>query len=304
MRHVWVVVAAAAMLAACDDSPVDPGTQPEPVYDLLYESFVGSQVLLQPIEGGQPVNAVVGVAGGLEPSASADGTRFVFVTMGAQNDGDIAIAERASGQVTRLTTDAAFDEQPALSADGQRIAFVSDRDGPADIFVMNRNGTGRVRLTTDPLPGTWVDRSPAWSPDGSQIAFASNRTGTMQIWIMQADGSGARRLTNRAAYEEDPSWSPDGQRIAYFEVSSENIPALVISDRNGNNRFVVPTPPNGVSRMPAWSPDGKLIAFTFGPTSSGRSVVYTVKPDGSELTLRTQDGQDRGARNPAWLLRR
>ena len=90
--------------------------------------------------------------------------------------------------------------QPA----GNRIAFVSNRDGNFEIYVMDADGSNQTRLTNDP---GW-DTMPAWSPDGSRLAFGSDRDGNAEIYVMDADGSNQRNLTNNPAWDGDPAWSP------------------------------------------------------------------------------------------------
>ena len=63
---------------------------------------------------------------------------------------------------------------PAWSPDGRKIAFVSDRDGNSEIYVMNADGSGQRRLTRNPA----YDADPAWSPDGRTIAFVTTATAT------------------------------------------------------------------------------------------------------------------------------
>ncbi len=88
-----------------------------------------------------------------------------------------------------------------------RIAFVSDREGNAEIYTVSPHGDNLKRLTDHP----GLDLQPAWSPGGAELAFVSNREGRADIWLMQADGSGARRLTNmvigdKAVEFSHPSW--------------------------------------------------------------------------------------------------
>ena len=89
-------------------------------------------------------------------------------------------------------------------AEGARIAFVSDRDGDSDIYVMNADGSGVVRLTKDSAED-WL---PAWSPDGGRVAFASDRDGDFEIYVMNADGSGVVQLTDNSDHDLMPAWSP------------------------------------------------------------------------------------------------
>lgn len=67
----------------------------------------------------------------------------------------------------RLTNHDAWDDEPAWSPDGRRIAFTSTRGGSgADLYIMNADGTNVMRLTTRAAV-----RQPTWSPDGLFIAF-------------------------------------------------------------------------------------------------------------------------------------
>lgn len=130
----------------------------------------------------------------------------------------------------RLTTTAAKvdDEQPAVSPDGKRIAFVSSRPEPdygfTDLFVMDSDGGNVSRLTFDATPdansfGHYVN-APTWSPDGTQLVFDSDRSGNREIWVVNADGTGLRNLTDDAATDMEPTWSPDGSTITWTSSRS------------------------------------------------------------------------------------
>src|SRR6476661_4422395 len=97
-----------------------------------------------------------------------------------------------------------------------KIVFVSDRDGNAEIYSCNGDGSNIRRLTNNAA----TDDEPAWSPDGSHIAFVSDRTGYPEIYIMNADGSNVVRRTFSGSYTQNPAWSPDGARIAYSSTSN------------------------------------------------------------------------------------
>ncbi len=96
------------------------------------------------------------------------------------------------------------DGSPVFSPDGQYLAFSSGRGGDGyDIYRLNADGSGQVRLTQTPLwvavtpegqGHQWSNVSPAWSPDGTQIAFLTNRTGRWEVWVMNADGGNPRPM--------------------------------------------------------------------------------------------------------------
>src|SRR5215218_3232492 len=92
-----------------------------------------------------------------------------------------------------------------------KIAFMSDRDGDEEVFVMDPDGTDQTNLTNNPA----VDLQPSWSPDGKKIAFTSKRDDNQEIYLMNPDGSGQTNLTNNPADDFQPSWSPDGKKIAF-----------------------------------------------------------------------------------------
>src|SRR5213076_2470241 len=95
-------------------------------------------------------------------------------------------------QLSKLTPDTTSANDPAFSPDGSRIAFVTQRDGNAEIYVMNADGTGVTRVTNDPQ----IDGRPAFMPDGQALAFHSSRpAGKQEIWAVNVDGTGLTQLT-------------------------------------------------------------------------------------------------------------
>ena len=96
----------------------------------------------------------------------------------------------------RLTTGGG-DGQPAWSPDGNRIVYISKDDGNFEIYVINKDGSGKQRLTTEPAS----DGLPTWSPDGKWIAFRSDRGGTWAIYAMRPDGSDLRKITDANVLE-------------------------------------------------------------------------------------------------------
>ncbi len=102
--------------------------------------------------------------------------------------GLLSISSEPGPQPPWQLTDHPEDTAPA--AYGARVAFMSNRDGNWEIYVVNNDGANLVRLTHDSAN----DGLPAWSPDGRSIAFVSDHGGSWAVWMVHPDGSGRRKL--------------------------------------------------------------------------------------------------------------
>lgn len=138
------------------------------------------------------------------PTWSPDSQFVIYSASSLNGTEDIYRININTGQKTRLTTNAANDGLPVISPDGEKIAFVSDRDGNSEIYVMNANGSGQTRITVS----TGSDAFPAWSPDSSKILFMSDRDGDPEIYVMNADGTEIEKLTNNSDFDSNPVWAP------------------------------------------------------------------------------------------------
>ena len=105
---------------------------------------------------------------------------------------------------TNSPTTGQYDDAPAWSPDGTKIAFETTRDGNFEIYTMNADGSGQTNITNTGAN----DLAPAWSPDGTKIAFTSDRDGNVEIYAMNSNGSGQTRITNNAAQDSQPDWGP------------------------------------------------------------------------------------------------
>jgi hypothetical protein len=117
------------------------------------------------------------------------------------------ITNADSGERRRLTPGGG-DGQPAWSPDGKQLVFISKDDGNFELYRINRDGSGKVRLTND----IHSDGLPVWSPNGAWIAFRSDRSGKWAIYAMRPDGSDLRKLTDADVlplwFWEKMAWRP------------------------------------------------------------------------------------------------
>lgn len=149
-----------------------------------------------------------------------------------------------------------------------KVTFTSKRDGNAEIYIMNTDGSEQINLTQHPAE----DYNPTWSPNGKQILFSSDRDGIFDLYLMDADGTNVRKVFESSKYRWEPAWAPDGKRIAYAQGDPEKaieqfgarfVPypnlTLCIATVNGDSVEKLTAGFN-----PSWSPDGKQIAFAVG----------------------------------------
>ncbi|MBI5870383.1 MAG: PD40 domain-containing protein [Actinobacteria bacterium] len=160
-----------------------------------------------------------------------------------------------------------------------KIAFVSYRDGNAEIYTVNPDRSGLTRITNSPA----VEQSPAFSPDGSKIAFSSNRNGTNKIYVLRLSDMSISQLTFGSNYDDSPTWSPDGSRIAFtrtFGIVGFGVQKLYVMNSDGSELNQL-TNNSGTYENPAWSPDGSRIAFN---ANSGTYGIFFINPDGGNQT--------------------
>ena len=176
-------------------------------------------------------------------------------------------------QLTKLTLDTTSASDPAFAADGSRIAFVSQRDGNAEIYVMNADGTGSTRITNDPQP----DGRPSFTPDGQALVFHSSRTaGKQQIWIVNVDGSSLMQLT-RDSVNSSPTVSPDGQTIAYVSIRNKDGDIWLMA-RDGSNQRQFTRSPQQRESEPRFLRDGTL-AYLVERRENNRTVQQVMRAD-------------------------
>jgi Tol biopolymer transport system component len=220
---------------------------------------------------------------------------------------------------------------------GERIAFVSDRNGQPQVYVINSDGGDLLELTDEvngakvlgwtragwlafmmwpegqsvvyamnaegqeraPLSGLPGDGlSYAWTVDGRYVAVSRSVSGNLDLFVMRHNGSQGGIVAPSPEREDQPSWSPDGSRLVFVSDRDRREGDLYIVNRDGT----------GLTRLtddelseadPAWSPDGHHIAFVVSTDPRGHGGnIFIVKVDGSDRQQLTDELTDK--QQPVW----
>jgi len=185
----------------------------------------------------------------------------------------------ANATFTRLTNFEGDETEAALSPDGRFATFLSDRDGPLDVWL-TQVGSGRfVNLTRDShMPGLRPVRNVGFSGDGSEIWFGGAPVGRMRIMPMMG-GPPRPFLIDRAV---EVVWSSDGARMVYHTDAPGD--PMFVADRSGvgaKQIFVHPIV-GGHNHHQAWSPDGRWIYFAGGIQSTRQMDVWRIAANGGQ----------------------
>jgi TolB protein len=223
----------------------------------------------------------------LTPTWSPDGQELFFCSYRGGFPALYAV-NPGSGSIRKLTSHGTLNVTPAAGSGGL-VAATLNKDNDQEIYLLDRQGNIKQRLTQSP----GVDISPTFSPDGRQLAFVSSRGGNPQIFVMSLGGGHPRRLTYSGAYNVSPAWSPKGDLIAYAGRTGSGFQIFVISPQGGSPRQITQ---EGSNESPTWSPDGAFIACT--STRGGKSAIYVVNVKTGAATRVTNMA---GAQTqPAW----
>lgn len=189
----------------------------------------------------------------------------VFFAIGADDDADIYEVALSGGAPQRFTENPARDLSPCVSPDGALLAFVSNRSGGDEIWVM---GTDRPSGEARRVTFNGADNAdPAWSPDGRRIAFTTTTSDERWVALIGAEG-GEIQLVREGA--SSPVWSKDGRTI--YALTAPPLPP----DYNGNPRRLA-----DLDRSPVFARGAFEVVALLAPDplGAGRSVAASGAPN-------------------------
>jgi TolB protein len=209
-----------------------------------------------------------------------------------------------------------------------QLAFVSNRTGHEEIWVMDYDGFNQHPITSYGslcLTPRWspkdtklaftnyasgnpeisiysflthhllpfahyrgLNATPAWSPDGKKIAFCSSMGGDPEIYVSNTDGSDLQRLTYSPGVDISPVWNPKTGNEIAFVSDRSGNPQIYIMNSDGTNLRRLITG-GGDASAPSWSPNGMFIAFHWRVTDTGTYDIYIVEIASGRIVQLTHD---------------
>ena len=296
-------------IAYVSAKPVDPGEDHSGIHDVYTRRLDGSGVRRLTFSRRYTDR---------DPSWSPDGRQIVWSCHGEDVDVDpfyvatICVMDADGSDKVRFDFETSV-RSPEFSPDGSRIAYVTDGPGTAahpldEVFVMDRDGSNRVKVTTNATSETAI----AWSPSGDEIAFVTydRSRGGGDLHVVNVD-TGIERLI-AANVEARPhyhgldtayvDWSPDGAHILFLRTHDDDDSVdLFVIDPQGVTETQLTSEFGEYDVGPSWSPDGTRIIFRHASeaahpeTGTAWPCIVEFPGDGSELEY-THHRRDCGPR--------
>ena len=221
-----------------------------------------------------------------DPRISPDGKQVAFVVTQADlktnfRNSDVWLVRADGGEPRQLTRSPKRDDQPRWSADSRRLAFISDRDGKAQVYVLSIDG-GEARKVTDVQTAV---QGFEWSPDGKRIAY-----------IAADPASEAREKEKKEGFD---------QVIADSDYPYARINLISVAEGDGLLPKPIKLTDGALHAVDlAWNPAGDAIAFTARTTpklaDTGTTEIYVIDPDGKQTQPSRLTTNDRPETNIEW----
>ncbi len=200
----------------------------------------------------------------------------------------------ASAQFSRLANFNGAKTDPAISPDGNFAAFISNRSGSFDIWLVQTNGNSVTNLTLGRIGDARAPlRAVGFSGNGSEVWSAgtegSGGTKGKRLMLWPLIGGAPRNFPDERAAEL--AWSPDASRVVYHRWDAGD-PTFVADSDGSNPRLILQNEPGLHNHYQFWSKDGRWIYFVRGRPATREMDLWRIRPDGGELEQLTHLNTD------------
>jgi TolB protein len=185
------------------------------------------------------------------------------------SDRNIFVAPASGGPARQVTHGSAPRSAPRWMRDG-RLSSTETANGEARLYAVRPDGADERLIVT--VPG----RAPELSPDGTRVVYASGPYRQTDLFVANLDGSDRRQLVS-SDVAWNVKWSPDGRRIALTGSAGDHLQVFVMNaDGAARTQVTHLTPDEGAAQVPAWSADGSRLAFQANGPGTGTSHIWIV----------------------------
>ena len=228
----------------------------------------------------------------ITPGISPDGSRLAFTTYARVSPRIMVLNTETGRPQPFYNQEASLNTTPNFSPDGKLLYYASTASGSSQIVVAGADGQGFRRVSHRNA----VEVEPKVNPKNQGILLFVSGPGAQQIYRMNSDGAAVERVTNGEGEASNPAWHPDGQHIAFswtrgYAAGDWNVFVMDV----GTKQYVQLTHSEGKNENPTWAPDGRHLVFA--SNRSGRTQLYTMLADGTQVKQLTQQGTNK---YPVW----
>lgn len=187
----------------------------------------------------------------------------VGFTLRENGQNDLWVFNITTRSPLRITNDVADERDPALSPDGTRLAYASNRDGNWEIYISDLRQFGDPSQPQRMTFNLAYEAAPVWSPDGRYLAYETYQNGNLDIYVLPVSNTEQplEPVTTDNTAEFSPAWSPQGREIAFVSWRGGTQDIFVFSLDTLTSTNVTNTPTRHED-FPAIHPNGDLIAYS------------------------------------------
>ncbi len=218
----------------------------------------------------------------------------IYFASGEYGTSDIfSINPDGSGK-TRITTNNAQELYPIISPDGKKIAFISDKTGNFEQYIMDVSGVNIRQLTINNNP---YDGYASWYPDSKWLMYGYGWVaGSSELYKVNIEGTTNVPVTSYGQNTFHPDISKDGNKIVFAQQPGSWAPNNEIYTANIDGTGILKLTLNSYSDyFPSWAPDGNKIVFSASDNGAGYGNPYNIwimNSDGSGKKKLTTDTGD------------
>ena len=233
-----------------------------------------------------------GTAGRSTPAVSPDGHKLIFTELTGHYD--IATVDLATATPHQTMSTERDQLMPSWAVKQPLLTFVTDRNGPNEIWLHSPSGPDRplVMQSDFPAGSTQAFMAPAISPDGDRVIFArvEGNVGGVRLWMASVASRAIVRVTNDSALEGPGSWSPDGNWFTYTRLLNGTL-ELVKVKTTGQSTPVLLEKSIKQFVVPAWSPTGEWIGYAGNLISPDGAMKRSIGDHRSPFYMFSSDGK-------------